>query len=426
MLIQMHLGGKSLDLLLDASLALGLGELAAAVLLGLLLPVVLGLLLALTLNLLEGILADLLVGVLVELLDTVGLNVVVDVSLELGLVALLIIVGKGLHVLGNVTTEDVLAEGLGVELLGLNVEAGETLLGVGDVKTTVRGTLHGGEDTGTSGGAGQTDIKEDLEGAALLTVDLGGLGQGELAIGLLDTSEGLLDTELVEGTAGDEKTNAVSRGPVGKTVLDAVGLELVGVGRDEDLVTSDLGRDDLADDVAVGEADDQAVLGGVVLVLGLGDEALASVVVGLSRTSSAVLDLEAPDEKELLAPRESIAKHVHLREVGLVLDQLGLLSSPSQQLALQKFPKHLAGTLCHQGNGRDTLEEQAVILTKGILTVGGCLVWRGRKARKRNLCDRYKRVRLHKKTLGKSLVRNRERDASLHTRTSRQQPHFCT
>jgi len=214
----------------------------------------------------------------------------------LGLVTLLIVVGKSLHVLSDVTGEDVLAEGLGVELLGLNVETGETLLGVGDVKTTVGGTLESGEDTGTGGGAGQTDIKVDLEGAALLTVDLSGLGQGELAISLLDTSEGVLDAELVDGTAGDEKTGSVGGGPVGKTVLDTVGLELVGVGSDEDLVTSDLGGDDLADDVAVGEANDQAVLGGVVLVLGLGDQALAGVVVGLSRSSTAVLDLVAPGE----------------------------------------------------------------------------------------------------------------------------------
>lgn len=296
MLLKMHLSGESLDLLLDLGLTLSLGKLVVAVLLGLLLPEVLGLLLASTLLLLEGVLADLLVGVLVELLKTVGLDVVVNVALELGLVTLLIVVGKSLHVLSDVAGEDVLAEGLGVELLGLNVETRETLLRVGDVKTTVGGTLHGGENTGTSGGAGETDIEVDLEGAALLTVNLSGLGQGELAIGLLNTSERLLDAELVESTASDQETGGVGGGPVGKTVLNAVGLELVGVGGAEDLVTSDLGGDDLADDVAVGEADDQAVLGSVVLVLGLGDQALAGVVVGLARASTAVLDLVAPEK----------------------------------------------------------------------------------------------------------------------------------
>lgn len=54
------------------------------------------------------------------------------------------------------------------------------------------------------------------------------------------------------------------------------------VGRGEDDITLDLGVDDLGDDVLVGEADDETVLGAVVLVLGLGDEALSGVVVGLA------------------------------------------------------------------------------------------------------------------------------------------------
>jgi hypothetical protein len=76
-------------------------------------------------------------------------------------------------------------------------------------------------------------------------------------------------------------------------VLDAVGLELVGVGSAEDLVASDLGGHDLHDDVAVGETDDEAVLGRIVLVLGLGDETLTGIVVGLSLTTALVLSLVA-------------------------------------------------------------------------------------------------------------------------------------
>src|SRR3546814_18835053 len=59
-------------------------------------------------------------------LKTLGLHVVVDVLLELALVALLIVVGQSLHVLGDVAAVDVLAEGLGVELLGLHVVAGRS------------------------------------------------------------------------------------------------------------------------------------------------------------------------------------------------------------------------------------------------------------------------------------------------------------
>lgn len=270
-----------------------MGELGLAVLLGLGLPLLLGLLGRVGLVLLEGVLADGLVGLGIEVLEGVGLKVVLDVLDELALVALLIVVGEGLHVLSDVTAEDVLLEGLGIELLGLHVETGEAVLGVGDEDTTVGGTLHDTEDTGTGGGAGETDIKEGLEGAALTIVGLGGLGESVLTIGLLNTGELLIEAELLQDAAGEEETSGVGSGPVGKTVLDAIGAELVGVGGSEDLVTGDLGGDDLGDDVAVGEADNESVLGGVVLVLGLGDQALASIVVGLSLSSALVLGLEA-------------------------------------------------------------------------------------------------------------------------------------
>lgn len=262
-----HLSKKRLDLLLHVLLALSVRELLLLVLERLCLPVVLALLLAGVLVLLEWVLADLLVGVLVELLKTVGLNLVVGVAAELGLVALLIVVGEGLHVLGNVATEDVLAEGFGVQLLGLHVVTGETLLGVGNVETTVGCTLHRAEDTGTGAGARKTNIEVRLEWAAGLAIDFGGLGDGELAVGLLDTLECLVKLELAECAAGEQQTGAVGSGPVGETVGDTVALELVGVGGAEDFVASELRGDDLADDVLVGEANDQAVLGGVVLVL---------------------------------------------------------------------------------------------------------------------------------------------------------------
>lgn len=231
---------------LDTRLLLVVAELLGLVLERLGLPLLLGLLGAAGLNLLEGVLADGLVGLLVELLQTVSLDIVVDVLLELGLVALLIVIGQSLHVLGDVATVDVLAEGLGVKLLSLHVETGETVLGVGNKDATVRGTLHGTEDTGTGRGADETDIEEGLEGAAALAIlTLSSLGQGVLAIGLLNTGELLLEAELLEGAAGDQQTSGVGSSPVGQTVLDTVGAELVGVGSDEDLVTSDLGGDDL-------------------------------------------------------------------------------------------------------------------------------------------------------------------------------------
>jgi hypothetical protein len=238
------------------------------------------------------------VRVLVELLKTVGLDIVVDVATELGLVALLVVVGEGLHIFSDVTTEDVLAEGLGVKLLALNVVTGEAVLGVGNKDTTVGATLHGTKDTGTGGGTGETDIQENLEWAALLTVNLGGLSKSELTVSLLNTDEVLVQLELFKDAAGEEETGGVGSGPVGKTVGDTVGLQLVSatellamsqphipsrvnvLSGHENLVTANLRVDDLGNDVLVGETDDEAVLGRIVLVLGLGDQPLTGIVVG--------------------------------------------------------------------------------------------------------------------------------------------------
>lgn len=233
-------------------------------------------------------------GLLVELLESIGLDVVLDVAVELRLVTLLIVVGEGLHVLGNVTGEDVLAEGLGVELLGFDVVSREAVLGVGDEETTVRGTLHGTEDASTGGGTSKTDIQEDLERAAGLAIDLDGLGEVVLAIGLLGSNEVFVQLELLKCAAGEQETGGVGSSPVGETVGDSVGLQLMGVGSAEDLVAANLGGDDLGDDVAVGESHNEPVLGCVVLVLGLSDQALARIVIGLSLSSTLVLDLITP------------------------------------------------------------------------------------------------------------------------------------
>jgi len=301
---------KLLDLLLDAFFPLSLAELLGPVLERLCLPLLLGLLGSIALLLLPRVLANLLVSIGIQLLKAVSLDVVINVAAELRLVTLLIIIGKSLHVLSNVTAEDVLAESLGIELLGLNVEAREAVLRVGDIETTIRSTLHGTEDTGTSRGTGKTNIKEHLEWAALLAINFSSLGQGEFAVSLLNTLESLVKLELLQRTAGKQETSSVSSSPVGKTVLsmlafhiqiarqytysDSVGLQLVSVSSHEDFVTADLSADDLSDDVTVGEADDQTVLGRIVLVLGLGGQALAGIVVGLALSAALVLDLVAP------------------------------------------------------------------------------------------------------------------------------------
>ena len=107
------------------------------------------------------------------------------------------------------TTEDVLFEDLSIQLLGLWVVTGETLLVVGNVDTTVASTLEGTEHTRTSRSALETDIEVALEGAGgILLIE--SLSQSELTIGLSDTLVFVGKTELGQSTTSNEETSGIS------------------------------------------------------------------------------------------------------------------------------------------------------------------------------------------------------------------------
>jgi hypothetical protein len=75
------------------------------------------------------------------------------------------------------------------------------------------------------------------------------------------------------------------------------------VGSSDDAITLEPGVKNLAANVLVGNSNDHAILGGVVLVLGLYNQPLTGVVIGLAFPAPAELNLEP-------------------LEVGLVLDNL--------------------------------------------------------------------------------------------------------
>lgn len=75
------------------------------------------------------------------------------------------------------------------------------------------------------------------------------------------------------------------------TYLDSVLGQLMGVGGAHDLVALDARVGDLAGDVLVAQTHNQAVLGGVVLVLVLERQAPTGVVVGASLATPLELDL---------------------------------------------------------------------------------------------------------------------------------------
>lgn len=180
------------------------------------------------------VLSDRGVGVGVDFLNVVGSDAVFEVGRELLLESFLVFLLEGFHVLGNVATVDVLFQDFGVEFLGFNVETGESLLVVGNVDTTVRGTLDGTEDSVTGRRSLQTDIQERLEGSGFTVTE--GLGQGHGSIGFSNTFVLVRQAELGQSSSGTEETGGVGGGPVGETVVDAESGKLLGGGGAEDKV----------------------------------------------------------------------------------------------------------------------------------------------------------------------------------------------
>lgn len=154
---------------------------------------------------------DGLVAGLVHILELISRDTSLDVSGELLVVSLLVLLLEGGHVLSNVLAEDLVAELLRVELLGFTIVTSESLLGVRDIEATIDGTLKAGEDLSTGGSSVETNIKDAAEGSlVLIFLNLDGF-TSNLLVALVEVSE----VELLKKTSGDEETSAVSGREVG-------------------------------------------------------------------------------------------------------------------------------------------------------------------------------------------------------------------
>ena len=234
-----------------------------------------------------------------HLLEVISSNSSLNILGEVLLVVLVIIFLHLRHVVSDVFTHDASLVNRGIVGLGVAGVSGEALVVVGDIKSSIGGTLEGSEHTGSSRSVLNTNIQKSAERAALL-IDLinevralSDLGGHNLTSGLLNTRVDLIHAQLLQQTTSNKKTSAVSSGVVLETDAEAISGELLGAGSGKDLVTIDLSIDDLANHISVSEADNQAVLRGLVLVLILGDELVALVIVSLALASSAELDLVA-------------------------------------------------------------------------------------------------------------------------------------
>jgi len=104
------------------------------------------------------------VGLLVNTLEPFSANSFLDESRELTFEGSFIFVQEVPHVGGDVLAKDVFAVDIGLQLLRFIVPPWESLLGVRNVKATINGSLEGSEDSGSGGGAVESNVKDGLEG----------------------------------------------------------------------------------------------------------------------------------------------------------------------------------------------------------------------------------------------------------------------
>jgi hypothetical protein len=174
---------------------------------------------------------------------------------------------------------------------------------VGNIHATIGGSLHGSKHLGASARGLDSNVEVSTEGLSLvlidtLNVELLGVATGLVSnfhtvcvedidgtVNLLHTRIHLVKTELRKKTTGTQETGSIGSGEVLEASLEAVARQLSRGRGTQDPVTGDLGGDHLDLHVLVGETDYESVLGGLVLVLVLGDELMAGSIVGVTGCS---------------------------------------------------------------------------------------------------------------------------------------------
>merc|ERR1719348_498453 len=184
--------------------------------------------------------------------------------------------------------KDVVTVNLWAELLALSIIAREAAVAMGNVDATVGGTLEGTEHAGAGGGAGQANVQVCPESARssinIFNIEV-------FTVGFNLTLVCLVKVELFQEPSGQKQSSAVGCSIVGEADLDTVPGQLVGVGSTHHHVTLDARIHNLGNNVLVCEAYNHAVLGGVVLVLVLEDQALPGIVVGNTLSPPLEFDL---------------------------------------------------------------------------------------------------------------------------------------
>ena len=132
---------------------------------------------------------------------------------------LFVFLEQTLHVLGDVSSDDVFLVDLGVVLFALGVEAGESPVAVRNVDSSVDGALQSAEDLGAGGCAGEADVEVSAEGA-VFAVDV--LNAEILAVGL-----GLALVNLVQTVLGRDREEEERREREDERGIEHVNLSIL-------------------------------------------------------------------------------------------------------------------------------------------------------------------------------------------------------
>jgi len=234
--------------------------------------------------------SDGIVSFFVHSFQRFTVNAVFNVLTELLAVSFFVVLFEFIHVLGDITTEDVFAVGFGVKVVLFVVVAWEPFGGVWDVETAVDGAFEGSKDFVSGGGSGETGVEEASEWTWTV---VGWLYVVFVTIDFFLSLVEFVELHLGEKSSGEEETGAVVRGVVGETDLDSEFGELVGVSGADDNITAHSWVGNLADDIPVGGSNDQSVFRGVEFVLVLGAESSSGLVIGFTDLSPLEFWLES-------------------------------------------------------------------------------------------------------------------------------------
>merc|ERR1712179_433273 len=192
-------------------------------------------------------------GLLVHTFKFFGCNSKLNESGELPLVWIFIILHELTHVVGNMFSQKMVTKNLSTKILRFLVISRETFLTMRNFNTAINSSLHNTKDTSSSGSTGKACIKVGTESSGTIIIILNTV---HFTVNFSLALIGCIKAKLVQQPSCKKKSSAVT----GSIVCDS---------------------------------HNQAVFRGVVFVLGLDNEPLASIVICLSFTPPLELDLEA-------------------------------------------------------------------------------------------------------------------------------------